>query len=203
MPNPQYRGFALPVAGGQTTDAALLGAANAVLALNNQCDVGNSGTTIKQFQAAWNVTSDTNLTSDPGYAQLTIDGYYGQATSDALASCYGDSGVNVPAPCKSYTNIPGGSPPQPPPPVGPPTPIQPVPPGTITTNTTTGLPTWLMWGLGLVIASGLAYIAWSMYKPRQAKKARPHHPHHATHHPTHHRTGERRHHRATRRRSKR
>lgn len=99
----------LGAAGSGTSDPALASAAAAVTALSSPCDVGNSGTTIKAFQTAWNSTSDATMQSTPGASgpigTLTVDGYYGPNTAEAVAAA---TGGQVTAACSTYTNIPGG-----------------------------------------------------------------------------------------------
>jgi hypothetical protein len=152
---------ALQSANSPTTDGNLLAAAQAVQA-GNPCDLENStsgNASVNAFQVAWNNTSDSNLTSDPGYAQLTIDGQYGQNTVDAMVSALG--GANVEGPCTGhYINAPGGGQPAPPPP-------NPNPPAPTPAASSSNYTVPILAGAG-VVAVGL--IGWAVYDKKKHKR---------------------------------
>ena len=94
---------------GATSDATLAAAANAVAQLNlnwgGACAVDP---TVAAFQAAWNGTSDPNMwQASSGIGTLTVDGKYGQQTSQAYAAA---TGALAPTPCTSFS---GGATPTP------------------------------------------------------------------------------------------
>ena len=150
----------LQSANSPTTDANLLAAAQAVQALDNPCDLQGSASgnaTVNAFQQAWNGTSDTAINTDPGYAQLTVDGQYSENTTTALSDALG--GANVQGPCTGhYINPPGGGQPAPPPNPNPPTPT----PAAAGSNYTVPI----LVGAG-VVAAGL--VGWAVFHKPEKK----------------------------------
>lgn len=99
------QGFGIGAGIGSTTDGNLMTAANAVMALNDPCDLTASGATVGVFQAAWNNTSDPNMqssldASNNPIGTLTDDGKYGPETAAAVQNA---TGVQSPSPCTTYT----------------------------------------------------------------------------------------------------
>jgi hypothetical protein len=145
----------------QTTDLVLLASAHAVMADPNPCDLHgstNGNPAVNAFQQAWNSTNDATITGDPGYAQLTVDGQYGQNTTDALSAALG-SGFSVPGPCTgNYINPPGGGQPSPPPP-------NPNPPAPTPAASGSNYTVPILVGAG-VVAAGL--VGWAVFhKPKK------------------------------------
>ena len=98
-------GFGIGAGIGSTTDGNLMLAANAVMALNDPCNLTVSGATVGVFQAAWNNTSDPNMqssldASNNPIGTLTDDGKYGPETAAAVQNA---TGALSPSPCTSYT----------------------------------------------------------------------------------------------------
>lgn len=147
----------LQSANSPTNDANLLATAQVVQA-GNPCDLENSAignAAVNAFQQAWNGTTDAAINTDPGYAQLTVDGQYGQETATALADALG--GANVEGPCTGhYINAPGGGQPAPPPP-------NPNPPSGTAAGSNYTVP--ILVGAG-VVAAGL--VGWAVFhKPKK------------------------------------
>jgi peptidoglycan hydrolase-like protein with peptidoglycan-binding domain len=83
---------------GDITDASLVAAAAAVNSLSNPCDWGNSQSTVKAFQSAYNSSAG---------GTLAVDGYYGPLTAAAnSAVATANGGGNVQAGCTAYTDTP-------------------------------------------------------------------------------------------------
>ena len=149
----------LQSANSPTNDANLLAAAQAVQA-GNPCDLENSASgnaAVNAFQQAWNGTSDAAINTDPGYAQLTVDGQYGHDTATALSDALG--GANVEGPCTGhYINAPGGGQPTPPPP-------NPNPPAPTSAASGSNYTVPILVGAG-VVAAGL--VGWAVFhKPKK------------------------------------
>ena len=166
-------GLGLSEAG--TSDSLLMAAANAVIALANPCQCDLTGavcnSTVAKFQAAWNVTSDTDIQALN--IQLTVDGKYGANTASALGQAVA-TGTNVPAPCSAYIPAGGGgvTPPSPTPPSPGPSPSpSPSPsPAPSTSGSNTGL---IVGAVVAALALGGA-VAYAQKKKKGGGKRRKH-----------------------------